>query len=178
MITFQNRAELKEWLIKSFDANDHRLISMDGLMDSGKTRLAQFLAKDIKIPHIKLDDDRYRIKDMAKFVESIRYENLIGDLPKYLKTYKKVIIDGVCILEVLSRIDCTSDLRIYVKKLIKDYWWDGNVLDYSKDIEAVIKGDMKERSIPNELVYHEVIRYHFKYQPELSAGIIFERPDL
>jgi len=192
MITVRSKEELNNHISSALKKSRCFLLSVDGLTGSGKSTLAYDLSKHFGFTLIDLDDDRYLDKKKGGYTNFIKYENLLADILKN-KTKETKIISGVCIQEILSRIKITPGLKIYIKKMkTKNYWYDGECLDYTKDVEEVIENyheiikrfselilgienNENESSSPNESVYDEIIRYHFNYRPEEEADIVFER---
>ena len=96
-------------------------------------------------------------------------------------------------LAILEKLGLKSDLKIYVKKTLWGYYWrDGMNFDYTKDVEkflreenektqkvedlfAEIEGRKPNKCDNKKLVSSEIIRYHFYFQPDKTADIIFER---
>jgi len=196
MTTFDKNDELWAYIAEFIDQEGFLLISIDGPTGSGKSTLAENIASKFKLAHLNLDDDRYLIPEMGGYVEYIKYDNLIADLESYRKNSSPIIIDAVCVQEILARTNTKPDLNIYVKKLRRgNQWLDGRYFDYSKNVDDVIKTDLEEQrnfnlinaqldsgvtdnSVPKESVFHEVLRYHFSYKPDLNADILFERIDV
>jgi hypothetical protein len=171
--------------------NRSQLISIDGVDGSGKSYLSEFLVKEKGYSYIDIDAD-YLIPNDGKYIEFIRYSVLKADVIKLLSSKRIIVIDGICILKILENIDLEPDIKVYVKKLIFGEWRDGRLFDYSCKIEDVLAVKRKEAqefennaafiegrepAILNnseENMQDEIIRYHFAYQPENNADIIFE----
>lgn len=168
-----------------------RLIGIDGKEGSGKSTLASQLVKIFGFCHINLD--LYLDKNRGGFVEHIRYDLLQAEL-KYLT--KPIIIEGVCLLAVLQKLNRVHDMLIYVKRMDdKNTWDDESECDVHGDIEQFISNRkdwflsiMKEKAkIKDEFfnpvngnipeLNEEIIRYHFKFKPHLNADIIYKRLD-
>jgi len=167
------------------------LIGIDGKEGSGKSTLASQLAKIFGYRHINLD--LYLDKNRGNFVEHIRYDLLQTELKDLTKP---IIIEGVCLLAVLQKLNKVHDILIYVKRMDnKDTWDDESECDVHGDIDqfiinrknwfltfmkekAKIKGEIfntVEGNIPE--LNEEIIRYHFKFKPHLNADIIYKRLD-
>lgn len=192
MVTFKDRYELKKYVLEMVEENDFGIISIDGIDGSGKSNLASYIIQDTNFYHIDLDDDRYLTKEMGKKVDFIKYQILEKDISQYLSKNRKIFVDSVCVLKILNRIDIIPNIKIYVKKLLD--WLEGDKFDYSKDVEEVIRDDLEslkkiiemgahiegeepESFEVTESLSHEIIRYHYEYQPDKNAEIIFERAE-
>ena len=56
----------------------------------------------------------------------IKYEILFNEIKQIVTSGKIPIVDSVCILKILNKININSDLKIYVKRLSSyGYWYDG-----------------------------------------------------
>lgn len=171
--------------------NRSQLISIDGVDGSGKSYLSKFLVKGKGYSYIDIDGD-YLIPSHGKYIEFIRYSVLKADVKKLLSSKRIIVIDGICTLKILKNIDLEPDIKVYVKKIIMGEWRDGRLFDYSCNIEDVLAVTRKEAqefennaafiegrepkilNNSEENMQDEIIRYHFEYQPENNADIIFE----
>ena len=167
------------------------MISIDGVNGSGKSYLSSFLSKKNGYSYIDIDGD-YLIPNKGKYIDFIRYHELKAKITSLLTVNKIIVVDGICILKVLNRIGFNSDIKIYVKKLRLDLWRDGDLFDYHRNIadvlsekrasledfenvSAYIEGRSPEINDSEEDMFHEIIRYHFEYEPDINADIVFER---
>ena len=167
------------------------VISIDGVNGSGKSYLSSFLSKKNGYSYIDIDGD-YLIPNKGKYIDFIRYNELKAKITSLLTVNKIIVVDGICILKVLNRIGFNSDIKIYVKKLRLDLWRDGDLFDYHRNIadvlsekraslkdfenvSAYIEGRSPEINDSEEDMFHEIIRYHFEYEPDINADIVFER---
>lgn len=185
-------------MIKTSDSgkiSDHlrtangRLIGIDGINGVGKTTLSIKLAAELGCTHINLDD--YVVKNRGTFVEHIKYDELRSVIHT---AHAPVIIEGICLLAVLEKLQRKVDILVYVRRISEfGLWRDetkcdivGNVdelLSYEKDThrkfceaEAHIEGkdfDPKACDIPP--LVEEVIRYHHRFAPYGQADMIYDR---
>ena len=193
MKIFYDQNKIFQEIKKMLNKQTINIISVDGINSSGKTTLAKSISEEFKIPHINIDDN-FLIKKKGGFIEFIKYEELLLNIEKVLNSSKILIIDSICILEILERVKFQPDLKIYVKRLIAgDYWFDGEKIDYSKSVDEIIKSDKLEiakfisflnnsNSISNnsddhEYIFHEILQYHFKFKPDLKSDLTFQRKD-
>jgi hypothetical protein len=163
------------------------LIGIDGKDGSGKTTLASQLANDLGYCHINLDCKLD--KNRGNFVENIRYDLLQSELEV---SQEPIIIEGVCLLAVLKKLDMRLDKLIYVKLMnVNGKWDDEKECDVQGDVDEFVAGlkdefqnfmkelarvkgkefDPAEGVIPE--LEEEVIRYHHKYKPHMNADIIY-----
>lgn len=164
------------------------LIGIDGVDGSGKSSLASLLSTELGWSHINLDD--YVEKNLGRYVNHIHYDEVRNKLNN---TEEPIIIEGVCLLAVLERLERHMDLLIYVKNVAHyGRWYDEEDCAVSEDIEDFMnrkKEDLQrfvgvEASIegkepPSGVVFpeltEEIIRYHHKYTPHERADIVYKR---
>ena len=193
MVVFQSSEKLNQHFQALISSYNIRIVSIDGEDGSGKSTLAEEISSIANGFHLNLDNDRYFDKNKGGYVKHLKYDIIKSDLDDCLSKGKIVNLDGVCNLKILQKLDFKADLRIYVKKLIYGIWDYEEKLEYSKDIEEVIReqrrklrtfkemaakleGKERESSESSEeSLSEEILRYHFEYKPNLNADIIFER---
>jgi hypothetical protein len=84
------------------------LIVIDGLPGAGKSTLATSLSARLTIRAVRLDD--YLVHDCVGFTDYLRYEDLRRALLR-----RSVIVEGVCMLDVLDRPDLRPDQFVYLQ---------------------------------------------------------------
>ena len=151
-----------------------RLIGIDGTDGSGKSTLASSLSKKLGCSHVNIDD---RIdKNPGQYVNHVQCDGLQRQLDE---TKGPIIIEGVCLLAVLERLQRSLDKLIYVKR-VSDYgsWCDEDDCEVSEDIddfmnkkkeglqefvwaEASIEGKDVSDDINFPKLAEEIIRYHY-----------------
>src|SRR5712691_2430398 len=121
------------------DASAH-IVTVDGWSGSGKTTLAKGLADALGLEHHELDD--YLHEHSGGFLEHLDYPKLMTALKEGLKRPRPILLDGICVLEVLARIGLEPDAKIYVRRIgASGIWYDGLKLDPSRTAEQVIEED-------------------------------------
>jgi uridine kinase len=156
-----------------------RRIGIDGANGSGKSTLSTELSKVLGFSHINLDD--YLEKNKGGFLEYLRYK----DIEKKLQSLEKYVVEGVCLLEVLEKINHSIDYFVYVQRMRHGIWADEDECDIAGSIEEYIKKEKEairiiERTdkLPDTLgLIEEIIRYHAEYLPHKKANILFKRND-
>jgi len=196
MIVIKEYEELKNIISNHLTDTKNSIISVDGVDGCGKSTLSSRIAQDFpNIIHINLDDENFLEQNKGGYINYIKYDFLKNTISDLIKNNNIILIDGICILEILNQINLKSSLKIYVKKLVKpEFWLDGTDFDYSKNLEEVIKQKEEELKkfeffIANEekreprdtdfstTIEFEILQYHFKYRPDLNSDIVFERID-
>ena len=154
-----------------------RRIGVDGTDGVGKSTLSKRLGEMIGVPVFALDD--FLEKEQGGFVEHIKYDELRASLADE----GRLLIEGVCLREVLSRAAISVDAFVYVKRYHLDVWSDECELDIDEPLEQFIK---RERDLCSRLVGEklksfglgeEIIRYHFQYRPFRDAHVIYRWND-
>ncbi|HAS55318.1 MAG: hypothetical protein A2X56_11325 [Nitrospirae bacterium GWC2_57_13] len=167
-----------------------RWVGIDGVDGSGKSSLAALLSRELGWPHINLDD--YVEQNMGQFVEHLHYDDVRDILNK---ANEPIIIEGVCLLAVLERLEQRLDLLIYVKKVASyGMWYDeddcavsGDIDDFMNEkreklqkfveMEALMNSEEPQTDVEFPKLAEEIIRYHYKYRPHEKADIVYIRVD-
>jgi energy-coupling factor transporter ATP-binding protein EcfA2 len=148
-------------------------IVIDGKDGSGKSTLAKQLSAVLELPCISLDS--FLEKDKGGYVEYIDYIKLKEALEKF----EGYIVEGVCLHQVLRRIEVAPAVNIYVRRVKHGVWLDEDTLDVSNSVEAVL---VRERgyaslfssdSVISLGLTEEVIRYHAEFRPHESADVTY-----
>ncbi len=169
--------------------NNVRIIAIDGIDGSGKSYLTTKLAPILNAIHINLDD--FLISNKGGFLKFIKYSELAKRLSKTMQSNCIAIVEGVCVLQVLEKIEISPQIHIYIKEVDKGGFWLKGIKYYhyenwdsyhEKENYALKKSRSLEKFFrKNELECDEYSllrdrdKYHFDYKPHLSADIIFER---
>ena len=168
---------------------NYRLIAVDGVDGSGKSSLSKDLSEELGYLHINLDD--YLEKNRGNFVKYIKYELL----EKKIKSTKNpVIIEGVCVLDVLKNLKLRPDYLIYIKRMSDfGFWYDDYLCDVKADIDGFIENENLELKKFSEVMANingeefnsenckipklreEIIRYHYEFKPHNHANFIFKK---
>jgi len=164
------------------------LIGIDGRDGSGNSKLASLISQELGCPHVNIDD--LVDKNCGQYVNYIHYDRLLMELDD---AKGPMIIEGVCLLAVLERMDRNLDMLIYIKR-VSGYgmWRDEDDYNISEDIDhfmnkkkeefqkfveidAYIEGEDTSGVSNFPRFTEEIIRYHHKYRPHEKADIIYKR---
>jgi uridine kinase len=167
------------------------LIAIDGKDGAGKSALAEKLLIFIDYLHINLDD--LLDKNRGCFIDFIKYDQLERIVDQ---TKKPVIVEGICVLAVLKRINREPSLLIYVKRISPNgIWIDEKECDTESPTEIIEQKEKDlskfaraEAEIENRIydpdsckiseLTKEIIQYHHKYKPHKRADIVYQRVEL
>lgn len=140
------------------------IIGVEGFTGSGKSFLGKNLAERLNYEFLDLDSFIV-IKDSGLPYRSILdYESLANAMKK-----EKIVVSGICLLEVLERIGMKPFIRIYVKEISDaGIWHEGVNLEEYFDKPEVL--ELRE-------VHLSDAKYHMKYLPHTNSDFIFERAE-
>ena len=182
--------------INSKFAEEVRIISVDGWTGAGKTTLTNSITgiEDLEI----IEFDKFFEKNAGLYLEVFNFDGLEDTITKALESNKKLLLDGICMNEILNEISIESDYKVYIKELgVLEDWYYEKYLDETKSIEEIFTEDDKEletdifenseassESKPKEVdelskqrkgVFYDLVRYHREYKPQENSDLIFER---
>jgi len=185
MIEIDDADTLVARIRETIAAADSTCIAIDGIDGAGKTFLARQLNSALGGSALSLDS--FLKPNKGTFLPSlrlsdIRREVMLGSTP--------LIVEGICVLDVLERIDLKPTLHIYVKRMRMGRWEDEDECDPTIHVEALLYRMREEaRLISRHLrenaptdttpalsgVREEIVRYHAKFLPARRADFIFQR---
>nr|WP_310143255.1 hypothetical protein [Burkholderia ambifaria] len=121
----------------------------------------------LKYPAIDLDQHLNRQR--GEFVNALRLSELAAAIQEALQQSPVALIAGVCIREVLDRLQCDTVLHIYVQRNSPmGIPGDLDILDIEDGRQL---GDM---SLLSELD-KEIASYHARYCPRRNADVVYVR---
>jgi hypothetical protein len=148
-----------------------RIVGFDGCSGAGKSNLANSIR--MILGGIVIDLDDYLRRKQGRFVDALRIDDLKASVCEAKSKEEPVLISGVCLTRVLSRIGVQPDMIIYVEKLSPaGVPCDLNILD------CETRGNISP--LENELYSdfdREVGRYHSELKPRSRADLIFMRTE-
>ena len=151
-------------------------IGIDGIECSGKSTLAREISGALGLPCISLDS--FVEKKMGGYVEHIDYSKLKATLEN-LEGY---VVEGVCLHQVLGRIQLAPSASIYIKRMQHGVWSDEERLDINEPVDAVLNRERENTSrilcepVSNLGLAEEVIRYHAEFRPHDHADVTYAVP--
>jgi pantothenate kinase-related protein Tda10 len=149
--------------------SDRAIIGVDGAYGSGKSTLARKLAEALE--GAVLEIDQYTLRNGQPYRQQLRYEELGRGLEALRSKGKPVVVEGICLLDVLERIGARPGTVVYVKKLDESgIWHDQDTCD-----PDWIDLDSASLQLPGAAVAREVAAYHKDRDPLASADIVFIR---
>jgi hypothetical protein len=161
-----------ESVIDAIKKENSLRIGIDGANSTGKSHLAKIISKELNIVCISLDD--YLTTNQGTYLPNLDLDRLKRDLNKE----NHFVVEGICLLEALSRINESIELLVYVKRYYLGVWNDESICNISDDVDKVIEHEKaldKDQSLG---IDEEIIRYHNQYQPDKKADVVFQREEV
>ncbi|MGE0592689.1 MAG: shikimate kinase [Vicinamibacterales bacterium] len=161
------------------DTEPHGLIAVDGWDGSGKSTLASALAQAVSCEYVEVD--KFLERNQGGYLDRIRYPELgarLGELTEL------VVVEGVCLREVLARLGHAPAMSIYVKVLSSvGTWHPGRWCEFESAGEAIANhrqtlslfARATAQPQPIDGLEEELIEYHFKWRPHEVSQLILER---
>lgn len=129
-------------LIDEITLRKPNVIVIDGYPGTGKSTIASCVSKSLDIDCISLDN--YLIPNQGTYLPSIKYDLLKQALQK-----RPLIVEGICPLEILSRLNESYDFLVYISAL-------------------VVQTNL------NNKIAREIDQYHEEWNPNQRAEIYFD----
>lgn len=144
------------------------LVTFDSCMLAGKTELMCEIARRLCVQGLDLDD--FVERQQGVFVEALRPQALTAAIEQARAKSGVVLLSGICMLEVLERIGCESNLTVYVQANNQD----GTPDDI--DLVGAETGRRQDLIVFFGGLEDECFSYHARYRPRNSADVLFIRP--
>lgn len=147
------------------------VVGVDGFMGAGKTALACELAELLGGIRVSLDSYAgLSYTETEDYVANIMQHYLVSDMRKLKVTFPFVVVEGICLLEVLAALSESPDSIIYVKRIsAMGLWHDGYHLEDYETNQSIHEN--------REGLHKSEFEYHAKWHPHEHAHLVFERPD-
>ena len=178
-----------EKLLNELDFSKNLVIGVDGYDGSGKTTLTNKLGGVFPVDIISLDDYLYKERDC--YVAALD----LGRLQRTLvQRPRSIVMEGVCLLEVMSKLQVKCSFLIYIKRISEmGEWFDEEECTPMDDPEAFLvelgeqsrlfsgfvrDGEGRSYTADGGAVTglrKEIILYHTKYDPVASADCVVLR---
>lgn len=145
------------------------IVSIDGVDGVGKTTLSVKIARELCLPIIELDD--FVEENQGGYVNYIDYDCLL----EKIISNKSAVVEGICVLQVLNKIQIEPDVSVYIKVVDRYGFCNGQIKYYPPDKTAdEVINDRKSKgfSVGYEA---DVIHYHYSFKPYENSDIFFQR---
>lgn len=145
------------------------IISVDGVDGVGKSTLAQRLAADLDLPYVEVDE--FVQPEQGGYVDYVGYDLLKVVVEPY---GLGMVIEGICIKHVLSRLAIDEFLSIYVRRTEESGLWLDMIRLFPPDGSAdEVVEERRASGLPLGHI-EEIIRYHYSFLPHTTSDYIFE----
>jgi hypothetical protein len=158
--------------------NSYCRIGVDGMSGVGKSTLAASLARLLGMSYMNLDD--YLVEKQGGFLDNLKYD----ELKQKASELECFVIEGVCLLSALEKIEASVDCLVYVKRMSYGHWADEADCEVNGDVEDYINN---QRNSPIRRILatssdtlgldEDIIRYCAKRKPHRKADIFYLRND-
>ena len=142
------------------------VVGIEGFMGSGKTQLANELAGNLACVVLHIDDYLVPQEEELAYAERLNYDLFRAALQEGLRKNTLVLIEGICLRQVVTRLSVAPALFVYVMRMsVSGLWHDGFHL---ADFEATPNSEPEE-------VHRSDFRYHSSIRPHEQAQLLFHR---
>lgn len=129
------------------------LVAIEGFMNSGKSTLAAALAPELGTTVIHTDEFVVPGDESLPYTERLNYERLEASL----RNEFAMIVEGICLRQVLKRINMVPSTYVYIKRISSNGLWHDqfHLYEYEGNIRSVTDEPAK-----SDLDYHAMVRPH------------------
>jgi hypothetical protein len=194
MVT-RNIQEAKKIITSKF-AEGSKIISVDGWTGAGKSTFTESFAGNDDIEIISFDD--YLERNSGKYLEVFNFNALENIIITTVNSGKQILIEGICMNEVLQNISVECDFKVYIKELgIFEDWYYEKYLNETKTTEEIFAEDDKEPEVniyeesnsnmdkrlnddadlsqQRKGMFYDLVSYHRDYKPQDNCDLLIER---
>lgn len=142
------------------------LVGIEGFMSSGKSHLANQLGAVLGCHVVHTDDSVLPGDESLPYLDRLNYVSLKYSLVNAKVGSTLILVDGICLRQVLSRLQFKAAAFVYVKRMAKNgLWHDGFHLE---DFEGEAQSAAEEPEKSD-------LSYHAKERPHERADFVFHR---
>jgi hypothetical protein len=146
------------------------LVAIDGCTWAGKSCLTNWIGTTQSIKTIEVD--KFLNRKTGAFVRALRIDELRTAVTKADPKINLVILEGVCIRDVLEKLEITASMFIYVQRNSEmGVPCDASILDFERECE------IRERRTPEVILGPELADYHRRQKPRRRADVLFIRTE-
>lgn len=159
--------------IKHISLNFPSIISIDGVDGVGKSTLACKIAEELNVPHIEID--AFVQAEQEGYIKYIDYDRLGERIVQDLISNQMIIVEGICVQQVLEKLSLTPYASVYVKVIDSYGFWMDQIRLFPPDRSVGEMIDERKAKCFSLGHVEEIIRYHYTFKPHENADCIFER---
>ena len=167
---YNKASDLVHELAKHTNCAKSLIIGIDGAVGSGKTILSYCMGCALRFSVVNID--QFLSRGRGDYLSQIRYKDLEEYIKRKVEEGKSIIVEGVCLLKILGKIQIKHDFLVYVKRMScnNETWCEEKELSGQGQINKHPKKDLERLS-------NEIIRYHNQFNPSIKAHYCFERTE-
>ena len=152
-------------------AQPRALIGIDGKDGSGKSYLCDQVSAELNLPAVHLDDFVERHK--GGYLEHMQLDQLASAISGRTAA---ILVEGVCLLQVLARVGVRPDFLIYVKRMSAHGWWqDEGDCDFPGSFSEFQRQHFRQGLGALPALEVEVLSYHLAHRPHNAANHVCYR---
>ena len=152
------------------------IVTIDGIDGAGKSYLAKDISEKLNIDIIDSENPQYRDQGAGYFQNSYKLDVVKQKIDINKGKRSSIIFSSCCALSILEKINIKPTFKIYIKRINPNYpdTWDPQ---HARFFHYKLSTADKTISLfgVNGPVRLEVIKYHYDYQPDQSANLIYYR---
>lgn len=161
-------------IVNEIKSNKHNLVAIHGAPLAGKSTLAEFIAEELCAVLIRVDD--FILKNpkgcYTDFIDKARLREVLGIS---LANNPYVVIEGMCLLDILEKIKFKPSFIVYAKNQYDNDWinYDLSEDQLNQKLEEV---NSIMKFVPNsdgECLDKDNSIYHYKYKPVRCSDLIY-----
>lgn len=101
-------------------------VGVEGFSGSGKSKLSQDLGGDLKAGVIHTDNFVTVGDESLSYPDRLDYKRIATDIEDAGSTKSLILVEGICLRDVLRRLNLSVDFFVYVKRIAGNgLWHDG-----------------------------------------------------
>ena len=164
LMEIDNLEQLSQWVADLITSKTPLYLGIDGLPESGKTKLSDSLGYQFHSNVIHLD--AFLNQNTGVFFDSLKFD----EISKVLSSTKcdVIILEGICLLKVIRHLKIGLDKNIYVKRYSHHGYWEDETRVES-DEPIAIQPDLPGAADREALIYHR------EFDPIENADLIYIR---
>jgi hypothetical protein len=146
---------------------ESKLLRFEGFDGVGKSGLARLVASRIGAEHIEGDKFAFKPEAPTPYPGCLRQAELDAAITAAVASGKPVILDAVCLDEVMPSSRWGRGFVVYVKRL-----------SFNNQNPMWHHGFEIEDEVPEDEPHRGIVLYHQKSKPHERADLIIELPDM